>query len=82
MGIPPTVDTCPRFTFDFESCDPYYPFKYCLKNIFKLREPIQEYCNMTRFMLSPEKTKIPRIFPQPEIGKNDENYIANNMEHT
>ena len=64
MGIPPTAYTCPRFTFDFESCDPYYPFKYCLQNIFKLREPVQEHCNMTCFMLNPEKTKIPGIFPQ------------------
>ena len=64
MGIPPTAYTCPRFTFDFESCDPYYPFTYCLQNIFKLREPVQEHCNMTCFMLSPEKTKIPGIFPQ------------------
>ena len=29
-----------------------------------LREPVQEHCNMTCFMLSPEKTKIPGIFPQ------------------
>ena len=45
---------------------------------------------MTRFMLSPEKTKIPGIFPQPlklrraarHTGNwgNDKNYIANNME--